>query len=58
MSAIKRIPTYQGLDGFQNSLHPCDLDESIALALEGLTVNDQSFPRKVSVMFVYICLAI
>ena len=34
--AIQRIPTWQGFDGFQKSLHPYALDESIAPALEGL----------------------
>ena len=28
-----------GFDGYQKSLHPCALDEKIALALEGLISN-------------------
>ena len=27
-SALLWIPTWQGLDGFQKSLHPCALDEN------------------------------
>ena len=33
VSAIQWIPTCQGLYGFQKSLHPCDLDESISLSI-------------------------
>ena len=29
MRAIQWIPTSQGLDGFQKSFHPCDLDLGI-----------------------------
>ena len=32
------IPTWQGLDGFQKSLHPCDLDES------SLSIHAYRFP--------------
>ena len=45
--AILWIPTWQGLDGFQRSLRHCALDESIALASEGLAscVNHLFFSR-------------
>ena len=46
--AIQWIPTWQGLDGFQKSLHPCVLDES-SLSIGILKAMLGKWQRKLAV---------
>ena len=46
MRAIQWIPTQQGLDGYQKSLHPCALDER-SLSIVRVNTLSHHFPHLV-----------